>query len=379
MFVIQALLIVLLPALAIWLDKRVKVVNWLGPVVLCYLFGMLLGNVGWTAHELTIKIILSATVLLAIPLLLFSADFIAWLKLAPKTILSFVFMVVAAVVSAALTYYFLGHQMKESWQVAGMLVGMYTGGTPNTIAIGKALGVPEAFYIQVTVADLMFGGIWLLFVLSVAQRFCLLFLPAFERTEEEPDPEPHDMSTLSQSIPRNKKLQELGFAFLLSVVVVAVSIGISFLIAGEVDFLIVILSLTTLGLAASFNFRVRNLSWSFEAGDFLMLVFCTALGMKVNFAKMLQDFQTMQLLLLYTGSLMLGALFLHFLLAAIFRIDADTTLITSAAGIFGPPFIAPIARALGNRQLIVSGLTMSIAGLAVGTYLGILLSKFLQP
>ncbi len=381
MFVFQALLIVLLPALALWLDKRVKIVRWLGPVVLCYVFGIALSNTGWTAHKATVDLIQTATVILAIPLLLFSSDFIAWLKLAPKTILSFLLMIFSAVTSAMLTFYVLGHKLeKYSSEVAGMLVGMYTGGTVNTIAIGTALGVPKAFYIQVTIADIMCGGLWLLVLLSVAQRFCLLFLPAFQ--QNNPSLSTQEVASTEDSItviPTSQKLQELGLAALLSTLIVGVSAGGSMLIFGKVLDLPVILTLTTLGLAASFLPRIRNLAWSFEAGDYLMLVFCVAIGFEVNFVRMLKNYQTLQLLMLFTACLMFGALLIHFTLAAIFRIDADTTLITSAAGIFGPPFIGPIARALNNRQLVVSGLTMGIAGLAMGTYLGVFLAKFLHP
>lgn len=383
MFVLQALLILLLPGLALWLDKHVKPVSYLGPVVLCYLFGIALANVGWTTHKPTLDAFQTATVVLAIPLLLFSANVVAWLKLAPKTILSFVLMIVAAVVSALLTYKLLGSMLKESWQMAGMLVGMYTGGTVNTIAIGKALGVPKSFYFLVTTADIMIGGVWLLFVLSIAQRVCLLFLPAFKSTEppepDKPDKTTEPLAALGEVLPRRQRYKELGLAVGLSIAIVGSSAGGSFLVYGGIYDLPVILTLTTLGILASFFPRVRSLSWSFEAGDYLMLMFCVAIGFEVNFAVMMKSFATLKILLLYTGCLMFGALVIHFALAALFRIDADTTLITSSAGIFGPPFIGPIARALKNRQLIVSGLTMGIAGLAIGSYLGVAIAKWLQP
>ncbi|MFY1828668.1 DUF819 family protein [Myxococcus fulvus] len=70
---------------------------------------------------------------------------------------------------------------------------------------------------------------------------------------------------------------------------------------------------------------------------------------------------------------------LHFSLAALFRIDADTVLITSTATIFGPAFIAPVARALGNRELMVSGITTGLMGFSLGTYLGLALSWLLRP
>ena len=51
----------------------------------------------------------------------------------------------------------------------------------------------------------------------------------------------------------------------------------------------------------------------------------------------------------------------------------------STATIFGPPFIGPVARALRNRELMVSGLTTGIMGYAVGTYLGLAVAWLLRP
>jgi uncharacterized membrane protein len=61
---------------------------------------------------------------------------------------------------------------------------------------------------------------------------------------------------------------------------------------------------------------------------------------------------------------------LHFFLASLFKIDTDTILITSTAGIFGPPFVGPIAKALKNEEIIVSGITTGLVGYALGNYLG---------
>jgi uncharacterized membrane protein len=53
------------------------------------------------------------------------------------------------------------------------------------------------------------------------------------------------------------------------------------------------------------------------------------------------------------------------------QIDADTALITSTAGIYGPAFIAPVAGAMKNKEVMLPGLITGILGYAVGNYLGI--------
>ena len=65
---------------------------------------------------------------------------------------------------------------------------------------------------------------------------------------------------------------------------------------------------------------------------------------------------------------------LHVLLSRLFKLDADTTIISSTATIFGPAFIGPVASSLKNRQLVGPGLTLGLAGIALGTYLGLFTS-----
>ncbi len=66
------------------------------------------------------------------------------------------------------------------------------------------------------------------------------------------------------------------------------------------------------------------------------------------------------------------------LLAMVFRIDTDTTIITSTAGIYGPAFIIPVAEGIKNREVVVSGLTCGLAGYAIGNYLGFAVAWLLR-
>jgi uncharacterized membrane protein len=62
---------------------------------------------------------------------------------------------------------------------------------------------------------------------------------------------------------------------------------------------------------------------------------------------------------------------IHALLAKIFKVDADTLIITSTALICSPAFVPMMAGSLNNRSIILGGLTVGIIGYAIGNYLGI--------
>ena len=92
----QVAVCLLVPALTLWLEKRSKIVQTLSPVVICYLVGIGFGNQPWFSFSEDLALgLCSVTVALAIPLLLFSVDLVAWFKLARNTVVSFAIAVVS--------------------------------------------------------------------------------------------------------------------------------------------------------------------------------------------------------------------------------------------------------------------------------------------
>src|SRR5690606_35085169 len=92
----QALFIALFPAAVILLQKRVAFIRTIGPVVLCYAAGILAGLLFMKSlHGPTSQTLTEVAVPLAIPLMLFSLNLKAWLRLAPSTVLSFGFALIS--------------------------------------------------------------------------------------------------------------------------------------------------------------------------------------------------------------------------------------------------------------------------------------------
>ncbi|MCH7534964.1 MAG: DUF819 family protein, partial [Bacteroidetes bacterium] len=360
----------------IWAAKHSHVVRWISPVVVCYATGMLLANIPFVSMDESIsKNASGIAVFIAIPLLLFSADFIKWLGYAKKTILSFLLCMVGVVISTIIASFVFSDDVGESWKISGMLIGVYTGGTPNMSAIGLSLNVKEDTFILLNAADMVLSSFYLIFLMTGAQRLLLKFLPAFKRPDPMRNEEDDETNSYSRLVFADK-LKNIVLSFSLSVILLGTGIGLSYLIYGEISFIIIILSVTTLGIAASFAKRIRNLTGAYEAGDYLMLVFCIAIGTLANFGDLIN---AGPVLFSYVALTMSVAIILHLVLAAIFRIDADTVIITSTAGIFGAPFIAPIASVLKNRNVLLAGLTTSLVGYALGNYLGLAMAYILKP
>lgn len=371
----QGFVVLTLPALALLLARYLKPVAWVGPVVVCYLAGILLGNLPGLGFQPAVSLSVGeAAVPLAIPLLLFATDMPRWMRLARSTLLSFVLACVAAMVSAALVGLAFASRSDEWWKMAGMLVGVYTGGTANMNAVGLALQVREETFVLLNTADIVVGTAYFLFLVTVAQRLVLLFLPRF--TNPTPWSEPQEGDAAQAAFFTRARVRGMGLSLLLAVAICALSAGAAYGVLGRLDVAAALLLITTLSLAASLIRAVRTLPGSAELGDYALLVFCVAFG---TLADVRQLQQAGISVFAFCFCVQMLAVVLHFGLAALFRIDADTVLITSTATIFGPPFIGPVARALRNRELLVSGMTTGLMGIALGTYLGLAVSWLLRP
>ncbi len=362
--ILQVALFVGFPVLAIYGARKSRALRFLGPIVLCYLFGIALGNLFAIDTDLA-NTFTEATVIVAIPLLLFTTDFRAWLRIAKPAVVSFTLASVAVIVTAATAAAILA--VPHNWQMAGMTVGVYTGGTPNMSAIGIALDVPDETFVLLNGADVILSGVYLLFLLSIAQRVLGKFLPAFDFAALED----HSASDRADFGWRNV-LMALGSSILVS----GVAVGLVYVLAPDLPIAAVILSITTIGILASFVPKIRNLPGTFETGEFLLLVFAVAVGTLANVKRLAGAFGDV---FLFVSIVLVGAILLHYLLATFFRIDTDTVLITSTAAVFGPAFVPPVAAALKNRQIIVSGLTTGVVGYAIGNYAGIALAYLLRP
>jgi uncharacterized membrane protein len=139
--------------------------------------------------------------------------------------------------------------------------------------------------------------------------------------------------------------------------------------------LVAILTITSLGIIASFIPVINKQKESFDLGMYLILVFSLTVASMADFSKFSLEAMT---LFLNVGFVIFGSIILQLVLSKIFKIDRDTTIITSTALICSPPFVPVIAGAIRNKEIIFSGLTVGIIGYAIGNYLGVLVAYALK-
>ncbi|MCO4794143.1 MAG: DUF819 family protein [Bacteriovoracaceae bacterium] len=367
MIVLQIILFLLLPALFIIGERKYKWMAFFGTVVWSYLAGILMAmfvpqylNAGVTNK------VVEVSVLLAVPLLLFSLDVKAWLSNTKSTLISFVISIFSICFSSIAFSLILKGNDPDTWKMGGMLVGVYTGGTVNMSAIGKSLNIAEDKFLLINTADIVISSLYMFFVLMVAKRFLALFLPAFEGEKGE-----------EVDFCDNKKVKKrdyVGSAFI-AFGVVGISIGFSLVFMKSLFAPLIILLCTTLGIGLSFLPVVRNNQASYKMGEYLLYIFCIGLGSLCDLNQALTNAPN---IFLFVTLVLVFAIVLHFIGAKLFKIDVDTALITNVAAVYGPAFVGPVARVLGNRQIVVSGLTCGLMGYAVGNYLGLGMAQLIR-
>jgi len=369
------------PLLILHLCDRFSVLRKVGAVIIAYFVGILFGSAEIFEPESISGIqdaVINISVSIAIPLLLFSSDLKKTLLLARKTIISLLIaLLVVAVVVFTGYFIFRLPEHPEFSKIGGLLVGVYTGGTPNLAALQMILDIKPEVYLAVHTYDMLISTIYLFFLMTFGQKLFSVVLPKYKRLSsvaanaDSMDDERESMS----GIFKQERLLPLLKALLLSVVIFAIAAGFMALTNAKYQMVIFILSITTLSIAASFNTRIRKTERTYELGIYFILVFSIVVASKVNFESLTTINST---IFLYVTFVVVTGLLLHVFISAIFRIDSDTTIITSTALICSPPFVPVIAGALRNKEIIIPGMTVGIIGYAIGNYLGYLMALLLM-
>lgn len=178
----------------------------------------------------------------------------------------------------------------------------------------------------------------------------------------------------------NKQLIRIVIiAFLMALISAVIGVVIWLIIPGDskmFDILVPVLMIgvTVFGILGSFQKSIRETKGGTVVGQYFILVFSFSLASSINFG----DFDNILggIFLLYTV-ITLGVFILHVLISKILKIDADLTMVTLTAGVYGPAFVPAITKQIKNNSLTAPGLIVGSLGYVIGTFLGGLIGYLL--
>lgn len=377
-WIILSLVFCIAPAGVLWVCKKVPFLGKIGPVLLLYILGVIIGNTGIHPEGMgTIQEILSsAMVPLAIPMMLFGCTFrFKETKEQLKALLTGMAAVIIAVIAG---YLIFGKNIEEGAKVGGLLTGVYTGGTINLAALKTMLGVKNETYILINSYDMLVSFLYLTFLLTVGIRLFRKFLPfkpSALTTTKVKDLEMESDGNYKKMFTKDG-VKEAGKTLGITILICALSGGIALLFPQGAFMVVFILMLTTLGIGCSFIRPIHNLKHSYDLGMYFIYIFCIVVASMADLTSL--DLVGGLHLMGYLLFAVFGSLTIQAILARIFKIDADTMIIASVTFINSPPFVPMMVAAMKNKSVLVTGLTLGIIGYAVGNYLGYLMSELLK-
>ena len=378
---LMVLFFLLAPAAVIWLCRRVKWLDRIGPVLILYILGIIVGNLFHPAGMAQIQDLLSsAMVPLAIPLMLFGCTFSR--SQTRSQLLALVTGLVAVVLAVVARYFIFGRSIPDGAKIGGMLTGVYTGGTMNMAALKAMLGVSEETFILLNSYDMVISFLFLTMLLSFGIKLIRKILPnetaaasaadeaAIRAAVEQTGANPY------KGLFTREGLKDAGFLLLIDIAIIAVSAGLG-LLAGDGWFMtVLVLMLTTLGIAASFWKPVKSRKYGYEMGMYLIYVFSVVVASMADLSKF--DIASGMGMLAFLTFTVFVSFLVQLLLARLLKVDADTMTISSVSYICSPPFVPMMAAAMKNRAVLASGLAIGVVGYAAGNYLGFAVAHLLE-
>lgn len=382
-FILIGLIFCLTPAGVIWLCRRFPLLDNIGPIMILYALGMLVGNLPLDIPEMATAqdIATSASIPLAIPMMLFGCRFTrrdAGTQL--KVIVSGFLSVAIAVVVG---YIFFGKYLGEGDKIGGIMAGMYTGGMLNAAAIQAIFKVEEQSYIMMCSYDIIISFLYLVFLVAFGYKlFRRLYGQKGNTTLSE-----SDKAELERQIAEAKRnpytglwskkgMTELGKIVGYTLLCVGLAAASTLLFGDEWFMVIFILMLSTLGVICSFFEPVRKLERSFDIGMYLIYIFSIAMASMADFSNLNLSEGLNQILFLTIT--VFGSLALHAIFCRVMRVDADSMTVSSVSFINSPPFVPMMVAVLKNKKTLIVGLGAGIVGYALGNHFGVLMVKLLE-
>ena len=381
-YILLTALFCLIPAGVIWLCRKYPFLDTIGPIMILYAIGIVIGNLPFMPEQMKVlqEMIPNVVIPLAIPMMLFGCVFTSKeMGLQIKIVVSGFLSVALAVVGG---YLLFGRHIAEGAEVGGIISGVYTGGTVNAAALQAIFNVDSRTFVLLNSYDIIISFLYFVFLFTFGIK---LFRRLYgERTKSI---SAEDKAEIDRQIALAKRnpyeglmtkagLKQIGLTLLATIAVAAISGGTALLMPEGWFMVVFILMLTTLGVVCSFIKPIRALEKSYDLGMYLIYIFSLAIASMADFSSL--DFVGGANQLCF----MLFAVFISLLLHAIFcrvmKVDADSMVISSVSFINSPPFVPMVSAAMKNRNTLVTGLAAGVAGYALGNHFGVLMEKLLS-
>lgn len=374
--ILLAVFFVVAPAGVLWACRKVKFLCKIGPVLLLYILGVIVANIHVLPESAaSLQDSLSSILVpLAIPMMLFACNFKNFS--AKQTLYSFIIGVLSVVAVVLGGYLLFKNQLgPEAPIMAASLTGQYTGGAGNLAAVKMMLNLDNTTFVLLSTCNLIVSFFYLMFLMSGGIKLSRKFVGVTTTTSDRINKDEYFDDNPYKDFAKKKSVIQLLKVLGSAAVITVASLLFAKLFKEDYFMIVLILTLTTISIILSFCKEVKTWDKSYDAGMYLIYIFCLVMASMADLSKL--DFKSSLFVLLFQAIIIFGSFFLTLLFAKIFKLDADSAVITSDTLINSPICVPMIAASMKNRNVIITGITNGIAGYAVGNYLGFIIYQLL--
>lgn len=380
-------------AVSIYLEQTY---SWAGKITGCILalaFTMVLSNFRIIPAYDTVAydLVWSWVVPIAIPMLLFKADLRKVWKESGKVLGIYLLSGLGTIIGAFIAFFLLQKAIPELYKLSAMMVGTYTGGSMNLVAMSDAFPLTDKTLLgSAVVADNLFMGIYFvsLTIIPTIKFFKKHYSHPYEDEMEKYGTAGENKAAQFWA-KKDISLLDVAKVISISFVIVAISTELgkyisSFKPEGAGFFVELIfglfgnkyLLLTTItAILATYTNVLAKISGAEEIGTFLIHIFFAVIGAPASIEIILKKAPW---LLVFCALIVIINMIITFIFGKIFRFSVEECCIATNANIGGPTTAAALAIARGWNKLVVPAMLVGILGYVIGNYYGLVVGNILK-
>lgn len=372
-------------AVAIYLEQKTRIGSKITGCVMALILAMILSNIGVIPLEAAAyDFVWDYLITMSIPMLLFNADIRRIGRESGRLLIIYLISGFGTIAGGIAAYTLLKGTLTDLGLVLPMMIGTYTGGSVNLVAMADAYGVGGELVSSSVVADNLLMALYFFALIAAAgskfflKRYRHPLIDEMEQQRGKGD----EGGAATFWTAKQISLKDIAFCVALSLAIVAVSVKISgvlselipttnfgmSLLNGLLGNQYLIITTLTMLVATIFPKQVGNIPGAQEIGTFLIHIFFAVIGVPASIYMIVTK---APLLLLFCAIIVLTNMIFSFVFGRVFRFSLEEIIIASNANVGGPTTAAAMAIAKGWNALIVPAILVGTLGYVLGNYYGI--------
>lgn len=372
--------------LAIWLEQKTRIGSKLTGCVMALIGAMILSNTGIIPLDAAAyDFVWDYIIPLSIPMLLFNADVRKIGRESGRLLIIYLISGIGTIAGGILAFNLLKGAFADLGPVLPMMIGTYTGGSVNLVAMADAYEVGGELVSSSVVADNLLMALYFFALIAAAgSRFFLKKYrhPLIDDLQSGSGEDKGSAGAASFWAPKQISLKDIAFGIALSLAIVAVSVKLAgtfgemiptsnfalALLNGLLSSQYLIITTLTMLVATIFPRQVGSIPGAQEIGTYLIHIFFAVIGVPASIYMIVTN---APLLLLFCGMIVFTNMLFSFFFGKVFRFSLEEIIIASNANVGGPTTAAAMAIAKGWNALIVPAILVGTLGYVLGNYYGI--------